>query len=59
MLPTGSDPAALQPLLSALDREASDDFFATYAAEIDRHRTRHIDGRGLLKLPRLFIVATR
>jgi trans-aconitate 2-methyltransferase len=51
--------SALQPVLSGLDPEASDQFLATYAAEVDRHHTRRVDGRVLLKLPRLFIVATR
>jgi trans-aconitate 2-methyltransferase len=51
--------SALQPLFSALDAEASDKFLAVYAAEIDQHHTRRVDGRVLLRLPRLFIVATR
>jgi trans-aconitate 2-methyltransferase len=53
---TGS---ALLPLLSGLDPEASAHFLAAFAAEIGRHHTRRADGRVLLELHRLFIVATR
>jgi len=49
----------LQPFLSALAPETAADFLAAYAAETDRHHTRRVDGRVLLKLPRLFIIATR
>jgi len=51
--------SALRPLLSALDPEASAHFLAAFAAEIDRQHTRRVDGRVLLELPRLFIVAMR
>jgi trans-aconitate 2-methyltransferase len=51
--------SALRPLLSVPDPEASAQFFAAFAAEINRRHTRRVDGRVLLALPRLFIVATR
>jgi trans-aconitate 2-methyltransferase len=51
--------SALQPLLSALDADAADEFLAVYTAKIDQRHTRRVDGRVLLRLPRLFIVATR
>jgi trans-aconitate methyltransferase len=36
-----------------------DDFLAAYTVQIDRHHSKRIDGQVLLKLPRLFIVATQ
>jgi len=51
--------SALQPFLSALKPKTTDDFLAAYAVQIDRHHTKRADGRVMLKLPRLFIVATR
>jgi trans-aconitate 2-methyltransferase len=51
--------SVLQPLSSSLDAEALHEFLAAYAAEIDRHHARRVDGRVLLRLPRLFIAATR
>jgi trans-aconitate 2-methyltransferase len=51
--------SALQPFLSALEPQLIDDFLAAYTVQIDRHHGKRIDGQVLLKLPRLFIVATR
>jgi trans-aconitate 2-methyltransferase len=51
--------SALLPLVSGLDPEASAHFLAAFATEIERHHKRRVDGRVLLELPRLFIVATR
>jgi trans-aconitate methyltransferase len=36
-----------------------DDFLAAYIVQIDRYHGKCIDGQVLLKLPRLFIVATQ
>jgi trans-aconitate 2-methyltransferase len=51
--------SALQPFLSALEPQMIDDFLAAYTVQIDRHHSKRIDGQVLLKLPRLFIVATQ
>ena len=51
--------SALQPFLSALEPQMIDDFLAAYTDQIDRHHSKRIDGQVLLKLPRLFIVATQ
>lgn len=51
--------SSLRPFLSALDARMAEEFNAVYTAKIARHYTARIDGRVLLKFPRLFIVATR
>ena len=51
--------SALQPFLAALEPAAREDFLVAYTAEIARQYPRRVDGRVLLKLPRLFVVATR
>jgi len=51
--------STLQPFLSALEPPMIDEFLAAYTAQIDRHHSKRIDGQVLLKLPRLFIVATQ
>jgi trans-aconitate 2-methyltransferase len=51
--------SALQPFLSVLEPQMIDDFLAAYIVQIDRYHGKCIDGQVLLKLPRLFIVATQ
>jgi trans-aconitate 2-methyltransferase len=51
--------SALRPFLRALDAPAAEAFLAAYTAEIARHYSTRVDGRLLLRFPRLFIVATR
>lgn len=50
---------ALRPFLAALDAQGADEFLAAYAAEVARHYNVRVDGRILLRFPRLFIVAKR
>jgi len=51
--------SALRPFLSALDAPAADAFLKAYTAEIARAYPPRVDGKVLLRFPRLFIVATR
>jgi trans-aconitate 2-methyltransferase len=51
--------SALQPFLAALEPGMAEGFLAAYAAEIERHHPTRGDGRVLLNLPRLFVIATR
>jgi trans-aconitate 2-methyltransferase len=51
--------SALRPFLAALDAAMRDDFLAAYLAEVTKHYGRRLDGRVLLRFPRLFVVATR
>jgi trans-aconitate 2-methyltransferase len=51
--------SALQPYLSALDAASRERFLAAYAEKVAAAYKPRIDGRVLLKFPRLFIVAVR
>jgi trans-aconitate 2-methyltransferase len=51
--------SSLQPFLSVLDAEAREKFLAAYAEEIARAYQPRFDGKVLLRIPRLFIVAVR
>jgi trans-aconitate 2-methyltransferase len=51
--------SALRPFLSALDDERQNGFLADYGARVARTYPARIDGKVLLRFPRLFIVATR
>jgi trans-aconitate 2-methyltransferase len=51
--------SALRPFLNALDDKARADFVADYTAQIAKVYPRRVDGKVLLKFPRLFIVAVR
>jgi trans-aconitate 2-methyltransferase len=50
---------ALRPFISGMTSELAADYLAAYTAEIARHYPERIDGKALLRFPRLFIVATR
>jgi trans-aconitate 2-methyltransferase len=49
----------LQPYLSPLDAAARGQFLAAYTEKIAAAYEPRVDGRVLLKFPRLFIVAIR
>jgi trans-aconitate 2-methyltransferase len=51
--------SSLQPFLSPLDAAAREKFLAAYTEKIVCAYKRRVDGRVLLKFPRLFIVAVR
>ena len=51
--------SSLQPFLSPLDPSAREQFLAAYARKIAGAYKPRIDGKVLLKFPRLFIVAVR
>jgi trans-aconitate 2-methyltransferase len=51
--------SALRPFLSALDAEMREAFVADYTARVARAYPLRLDGRVLLRFPRLFIVAIR
>ena len=51
--------SSLRPFLAALEPKMAEEYRAAYTAKIAQHYTARIDGRVLLKFPRLFIVATR
>ena len=51
--------SSLQPFLSVLDADAREKFLAAYAEEIARAYKPRFDGKVLLRIPRLFIVAVR
>ncbi len=51
--------SSLRPFLAALDAAAGDQFLRAYGAEIARTYPRRVDGKTLLRFPRLFVVATR
>jgi trans-aconitate 2-methyltransferase len=51
--------SALQPYLSPLDAAAREQFLAAYTEKIVAAYKPRIDGKVLLKFPRLFIVAVR
>lgn len=50
---------ALRPFLAALDARGAEEFLAAYAEEIASRYSARIDGKILLRFPRLFIVATK
>jgi trans-aconitate 2-methyltransferase len=50
---------ALKPYLDALPESAREDFRAAYLRELERAYPRRGDGRVLLEMPRLFLVAQR
>ena len=51
--------SALRPFLDALDPDRAEAFLAAYIEEIRPHYPVRVDGRVLLRFPRLFIVAVR
>src|SRR5215831_7131397 len=51
--------SALRPFLAPLDPAVREKFTANYADEIQRAYPARFDGRVILKLPRLFILAVR
>jgi trans-aconitate 2-methyltransferase len=51
--------SALRPFLAALDARSAQDFLSSYIDEIRPHYPVRVDGRVLLRFPRLFLVATR
>jgi trans-aconitate 2-methyltransferase len=51
--------SSLQPYLSALDAAAREQFLAAYTAKIAAAYKPRVDGKVLLRFPRLFIVAVR
>ena len=51
--------SSLQPFLSPLDAAAREKFLAAYAEKIVGAYKPRVDGKVLLKFPRLFIVAVR
>jgi len=51
--------SALQPILSALDAASREKFLAAYTEKIARAYQPRVDGKVLLRFPRLFIVAVR
>jgi trans-aconitate 2-methyltransferase len=51
--------SALRPFLAPLDTAMREKFTANYADEIKRAYPARFDGRVILKLPRLFILAVR
>jgi trans-aconitate 2-methyltransferase len=51
--------SALRPFLNAIDVEGRDAFLAEYTAEIAKAYPRRCDGKVLLNMPRLFVVAVR
>jgi trans-aconitate 2-methyltransferase len=51
--------SSLQPYLSALDAAAREQFLATYTAKVAAAYEPRVDGKVLLRFPRLFIVAVR
>ncbi|MGA7156710.1 MAG: trans-aconitate 2-methyltransferase [Acidobacteriaceae bacterium] len=51
--------SSLRPFLAALDATEGEEFLRTYEAEIAKAYPRRVDGRVLLRFPRLFVVATR
>ena len=50
---------ALRPFLDALGAHEADEFLAAYTQEITSHYPARVDGKILLRFPRLFIVATK
>lgn len=50
---------SLRPFLAALDASQADDFLAEYTEKIGRYYQPRVDGRVMLRFPRLFIIATR
>ncbi len=50
---------ALRPYLAALDSRSAETFLAAYTEEIKCRYALRVDGRVLLRFPRLFIVATK
>jgi trans-aconitate 2-methyltransferase len=51
--------SSLQPFLSPLDAAAREKFLAAFAEKIARAYQPRVDGKLLLRFPRLFIVAVR
>jgi trans-aconitate 2-methyltransferase len=51
--------SALRPFISALDDDARAHFLADYTAQIAKAYPARLDGKVLLRFPRLFIVAVR
>jgi len=51
--------SALRPFLSALDADMQAQYLTAYTAGIARAYSPRVDGRVLLRFPRLFIVTTR
>ena len=51
--------SSLRPFLAALDAAAHEAFLEAYAEEIARAYPLRVDGKTLLRFPRLFVVATR
>ncbi len=51
--------SSLRPFLSALSRDQSEEFLRAYEEEIARAYPPRMNGRTLLRFPRLFLVATR
>ncbi len=51
--------SSLQPFLSLLDAAAREKFLAAYAEKVERAYRPRVDGKLLLRFPRLFIVAVR
>ncbi len=51
--------AGLRPYLAAIPPAARTDFLSRYTTEITRAYPRRADGRRLLKVPQLFVVATK
>jgi trans-aconitate 2-methyltransferase len=51
--------SSLRPFLAALDAETGAAFLEAYAEEMARAYPLRVDGKTLLRFPRLFVVATR
>jgi trans-aconitate 2-methyltransferase len=51
--------SALRPFLAGLDSQRAQEFVSAYINEVRQHYPARVDGRVLLRFPRLFIVATR
>jgi trans-aconitate 2-methyltransferase len=51
--------SSLQPYLSLLGKDAREQFLAAYTEKIVGSYPPRVDGKVLLKFPRLFIVAVR
>ncbi len=49
----------LRPLLAAMNAEEGEEFLRAYGTEIAKAYARRVDGKTLLRFPRLFVVATR
>ncbi len=51
--------SSLRPFLAEMKTSAGEEFLSAYGAEIAKAYPRRVDGKTLLRFPRLFVVATR